>query len=321
MPSRKSIAVAAAAALVAGETARRGKRAWDAFQSPAHGHLLPPNVESEWIDAPNGHSMHLLRAGSGDLTCVFAHGVMLEARSWAHQLEHLPKRDVAVVAYDHRGHGQSSRPEHDYSIREMADDMAAVISAIEGPVVVFGHSMGGIVAQAFAIYHQELVKERVRGIGLVATISRTPHTMHAGIGRALGVGIVDRIPDEERLFIHPRFGRAAARMAFGKRPDPADVEMVREMISQCELDNWRGALRSLIGFDFAEELAEMKVPVTVFAGTRDSITPIWENRRIARLIPGANMVEYRGCGHMIMLERREEFQEDVEAFVESVSSS
>lgn len=318
MKKKTAVTLGAGSVVAAGVAARATKRSWDTFHAPTDTKAFPASFDREWIDAPNGHSLHVVRSGSGPVTCVFAHGVMLEARSWIHQLMSFPELGIGAVAYDHRGHGASTRPEHPYSIDEMADDLAAVVESIDGDVVVVGHSMGGIVAQAFAINHKNLLESRVRGLALVATLSRTPHAMHGGLGASVGRLVFGTIPDEDRVFVRPQLGRLVTRMVFGKNPDPADVELVREMIAECELDNWREALQSLVGFDFAEDLEHVEVPTTVFAGTRDAVTPIWENRRITRLIPGSHLIEYKGCGHMVMLERRDAFETDLVRFVRSV---
>lgn len=320
MKKSTAIVLGAGSAVAAGAAARTTQRTWSALQAPADVASFPDTFEREWIDGPNGHSLHLVRSGTGPITCVFAHGVMLEARSWIHQLAALPDLGIGAVAYDHRGHGASTRPDQEYTIEAMADDLASVVESVDGDVVIVGHSMGGIVAQAFALHHPKLLDARVRGLGLVATLSRTPHFMHRGPGRQFGRLLFGTIPDRDRVFVHQQLGRLASRIPFGQRPRAEDVELVREMIAECELDNWRSALQSLVGFDFGDRLHEITVPTTVFAGTRDTITPIWENRRIARLIPDAQLLEYKGCGHMIMLERRAEFEADLVAFVRAVQN-
>ncbi len=262
MKKTTAVALSAGTAVAAGAAARTTQRKWNELQAPADAAAFPASFEREWIDGPSGHSLHLVRSGTGPITCVFAHGVMLEARSWLHQLVAFPEMGFGAVAYDHRGHGASTRPDHPYTIEAMADDMAAVIDSIEGDVVVVGHSMGGIVAQALALNHPKLVESRVRGLALVATLSRTPHFMHRGPGRQLGHFLFGTIPDEDRLFVHKHFGRVASRIPFGKHPRAEDVELVREMIADCELENWRAALQSLVGFDFGDRLHEITVPTT-----------------------------------------------------------
>ena len=110
------------------------------------------------------------------MTVVFAHGYTLSMDSWHFQRRHLQDRfgsEVRLVFYDQRGHGLSGKSSRDNStIAQLASDLNSVISATAptGPIVAIGHSMGGMTVLGYAVRHEDAVRERVLGVGLVAGI-------------------------------------------------------------------------------------------------------------------------------------------------------
>ena len=98
---------------------------------------------------------------------IFLHGVTDSWRSFEHVLPHLP-RSIRAIALTQRGHGDSSRPDQGYAYGDFAADVAAFLDAMGMPrAVVVGHSMGGLVAQRFAIDHPD----RTRGLVLLGTFA------------------------------------------------------------------------------------------------------------------------------------------------------
>lgn len=95
--------------------------------------------------------------GSGEPALLFVHGYSCDSHDWSWQLPHFAGRH-RVIAVDLRGHGRSSAPEDGYSGQQLADDLARLLESLEvGPIVAFGHSMGGVVVSALAVEHPALV--------------------------------------------------------------------------------------------------------------------------------------------------------------------
>src|SRR4051794_19327327 len=120
------------------------------------------------VPAADAVPLHVEVDGAGPVTVVLAHGWTLDATTWAPVARSL---DARVVRYDHRGHGRSAAVgPATMTIDQLADDLAAVVAAVapEGPLVLGGHSMGGMAIMALAQRHPE-VAARARGIALVAT--------------------------------------------------------------------------------------------------------------------------------------------------------
>ena len=97
-------------------------------------------------------------------TVLLSHGVTLTSRVWVKQFAELPELGFRVVAFDHRGHGESLAGDSGHSVSNLGWDVRSVIEGLDlRDVVVVGHSMGGIAVQAFAIEHPDVVRERVLG--------------------------------------------------------------------------------------------------------------------------------------------------------------
>jgi pimeloyl-ACP methyl ester carboxylesterase len=95
--------------------------------------------------------------GSAQPPLLFVHGYTCDSHDWSWQLPHFAQAH-RVIAVDLRGHGRSSAPEHGYAASDFAADLAGLLDHLRvGPVVAFGHSMGGAVVSALAVERAELV--------------------------------------------------------------------------------------------------------------------------------------------------------------------
>ncbi len=267
--------------------------------------------ESRRLPSHDGGSLYTVSRGStpGGPTFVFSHGVTIDSRIWVKQFESLPELGARVVAFDHRGHGESVSGHSGHSIDNLAADVRTVLEGLDlTDVVLVGHSMGGIAAQAFAIQHAEIARVRVRGLVLLSTFARTP------LGAAVRPfpGTTARVAgwlDLAALTRRPELGTLIARLGFGRHPVASQVELVREMLAACSAETGRDAVVPLLGLDLVDDLALIDRPTLVIAGTSDVLTPPVESRRLARSIRGARLELIERAGHTIMLERAELFHE------------
>lgn len=266
--------------------------------------------ESRRLPSHDGGSLYTVSRGAttGAPTFLFSHGVTIDSRVWVKQFDALPGQGVRVVAYDHRGHGESTAGHSGHSVENLAADMRSVLEGLDlNDVVIVGHSMGGIAAQKFAIDHAEVARVRVRGMVLLSTFARTPlAAMNPFRGTASRVaGWLDLAALSRR----PELGTLIARVGFGRSPVASQVELVREMLASCSAETGRDAVLPLLGLDLVGELARIDLPTLVIVGTADVLTPPVESRRLARSIRGARLHLIERAGHTIMLERAEELDE------------
>jgi pimeloyl-ACP methyl ester carboxylesterase len=187
--------------------------------------------------------------------------------------------------------------------------------------ILVGHSMGGVAVQSFVTTFPDVAAERVAGIVLLSTLAYTPLGSRSTRTKLRIERMLKHSPDSQWLWNSPNLGFLAARVGFGKKPRPSHVELVRQMMRECPNETRIDAPRVLIGLDLTRELPHVQIPTLVIGGTADVLTPPFESRQIARLIPGARLEIMEGSGHMIMLERTEEFNQLVVDFARSVRAA
>ena len=187
----------------------------------------------------------------------------------------------------------------------------------DGPVVLVGHSMGGMTIVAFAEQHPELIGDRVVGVGLVSTTaggldpSRLLLPMlPAKLGGELASRTVRTLARRHKLVDGVRrAGRSFAMVAtdlfaFGDEVPAAYVDFVDGMLSQTPFEvvaEFFPSFRGLDKFDAVEVLG--RVPTTIICGTSDRLTSIGHSRKLHARIAGSTLLECEDAGHMVLLER------------------
>jgi pimeloyl-ACP methyl ester carboxylesterase len=214
-----------------------------------------------------------------------------------------------VIAPDLPGFGDSDPPSRSMTVDDYADDLAAVLDALEvrEPVTFCGLSMGGYVAFAFFRRH----RNRLRRVVLCDTKSAADP--------------VEKRADRERLAIEVSeqgTAKLAQKMPSNllgqttQRERPSIVETVREMIADATPAGVAAASRSMaLRPDSAGLLAEIDVDTLVVCGNEDTISPPQEMREMADKIRGAAYVEIAGAGHLAPLEKPAEFNDALLQFL------
>jgi pimeloyl-ACP methyl ester carboxylesterase len=267
--------------------------------------LVPPFEEAVRYPSHDGGSVYTISRGSGP-TILFSHGVTLSTRVWVKEFELLPEQGFRCIAFDHRGHGDSTAGITGHSIVNLAEDVRTVLERMDlRDVVLVGHSMGGIAVQAFAARYPAIAAERVRGLVLMSTLAKT-YLSGASWLRRMFERMTGGGPSAGELMTQRNLGFLLARVGFGRDPQASHVELVREMIAACGKADSQAAIGALVGLDMTADLPKIKVPTLILSGSADVIAPPAEARRIADLIPGARLEVFKGAGHMLMLERTEE---------------
>ena len=243
---------------------------------------------------------------AGDLdddapTVILAHGWTLARASWEPVVrELLSHRAVRVVTYDQRGHGRSTWGSvRSQSIRALADDLAAVVDEVAptGPLVLGGHSMGGMTVLAYAGRHASVVRDRVRGVALISTTASV-EGRRAVRGEALAMAVAARVPLLRMGMFVPR--SVLRNLNFGENPDRAHVRSTVRTIAGTSLATTGRYFASIRDHDETEALAELAdVPTHVLVGTKDRLTPVRWARSLHDGIPGSRLTVLPGKGHML----------------------
>lgn len=250
-------------------------------------------------------------------TVVLAHGWTLSRKSWEPVIRALQaERNVRVVAYDQRGHGRSTWGSvKAQPIRELGNDLATVIAAVapEGPLVLGGHSMGGMTIMAYAGQHPSAYADRVRGTVLVAT-SAAMDGRKPVPGEKFFMGIASKAPVAFPGLPLPK--AMHRRMIFGENPPRDGVREATRQITRTKMATTGRYFHSLAAHD---ELASLEAvgarPTRVIVGTKDSLTPVRWSRTLNERIPGSELTVLPGKGHMLTYEATDVV---VDALVEAI---
>lgn len=263
------------------------------------------------------------RRAAAPVTVVFSHGYCLNQDSWHFQRAAL-RGAVRTVHWDQRSHGRSARglAQADgipVDIDQLGRDLKAVIDAAapEGPLVLVGHSMGGMTVMALADQYPELIRDRVVGVALVGTSSGHMGEVNFGLPVA-GMNAVRRIlprvlrtlgsqaelVERGRRATADLFAGIVKRYSFGSRDvDPAVARFAERLIEGTPIDVVAEFYPAFQEHDKAAALQVFaEVPVLVLAGAKDLVTPSSHSEAIAALLPDAELVVVPDAGHLVMLE-------------------
>lgn len=257
-----------------------------------------------------------------DLTLVFLHGYPENLHYWHYQRIAFRGR-VRSVYYDARGHGKSPVGEGPITIDRLVEDLRRVIASIEsdGPIVLIGHSLGGMTLLGLARRHPELVKARVAGVGLIAT---SANMVDYDIGlRRFGGALWKVAPSRiDRTLKNPgaragvtRFrgligaleAEAVREIAFASRVSPEVLRFTAQMIGEARIETSIGDLLQLFGsHDVTAAPANLHhAEAAVVTGDRDVILQVEHSEAIARGLPKALFSVVPRGGHLVSLEHPE----------------
>ncbi|RBY93164.1 alpha/beta fold hydrolase [Blastococcus sp. TF02A-30] len=287
---------------------------------------------SALVQADDGVLLSVEEIGPRDapLTVVFVHGYTLSMASWAFQRRtlgaelatangHRPR--ARLVFYDQRGHGASTRGPHEHStIEQLARDLSAVLEARvpRGPVVLVGHSMGGMTIMGLAALHPELFGSRVVGAALLSTSSGNLADLDFGLPEFLTRVRATLLPVAAwTMRRRPAFAERTRRLAAdivsaatralsfaSSDVDPALVHYVDAMIAGTPVDVIAEFYPALAGLDETGSLAPLRrIPTLVLTGDADRMIPKEHSELIADRLRDPEVVVVPDAGHMVLLER------------------
>ncbi|MPZ66969.1 MAG: alpha/beta fold hydrolase [Pseudonocardiaceae bacterium] len=274
----------------------------------------------------DGTWLHVTEHGKRDapLTVVLAHGWTLDERTWAPVVRALSGDDgLRLVTYEHRGHGRSDPATVETStITQLGDDLAELLTdRIDGPVILAGHSLGGMAIMSMAERHPELIADRVAGVAFIATSCCDLMPCDLGLKPAVArlvAAIEVRLMRSEMLARWMRKRAAVAHRArmitpgvrwllFGDDPRREDIELTARCVAQSRSENIVNFVPTLDEHDCRAALATFAdTPALVLCGVRDRLTALRHTQAIAMELPHARTVTYRSAGHMVPLERAEQ---------------
>jgi pimeloyl-ACP methyl ester carboxylesterase len=288
------------------------------------------------VRTTDGAVLHATVDGRDDapVTVVLAHGWTLAQAAWDDVAGLLAPRAAAgelrLVRYDQRGHGRSGWGTAEISIDRLGDDLRAVLNhlAPSGPVVLGGHSMGGMTIMCLAAARPELFGDRVRGVALVSTAAgefasdpRSP----AGRWHRLSPGMLTAALSGARLIegmrrllppSHPRHRKLVRDLLYGADATDDMVLAGAEIMHASTVRAFVTFLPALGEHDkYAELSALRRVPVEILVGDSDKLTPLRHSRKVADALPHAALHVLDRTGHMVPQERPRQTADALERLI------
>lgn len=269
-----------------------------------------------------------------DLTIVFSHGYVLNLDCWHYQRRDL-RSSARLVFWDQRSHGRSAKaPAETLTIDQLGRDLARILEVCvpDGPILLVGHSMGGMTIMSLAAQRPELFGDRIRGVALVATSAGQLSELTLGMPR-LASRYVHRRAERVALYLASNSDRIERRRAyandltylltkrytFADRVTTSQVQFVADLVMSTPIDVAAAWLPEFERHDKATALAELDaIDTLVLVGDRDALTPLSHSQAIARALPSAKLVVLPRTGHMLITERPAEVDEELRALVETV---
>ncbi|BBY43924.1 alpha/beta hydrolase [Mycolicibacterium celeriflavum] len=294
---------------------------------------------SSVVTTPDGVSLAVREVGPEDapLTVLFAHGFCLRMGAFYFQRVRLTEQwgaQVRMVFYDQRGHGQSDEaPPETYTVTQLGQDLEAVLKVVapRGPVVLVGHSMGGMTVLSHARQFPHRYPTRVVGVALIASaadgVSRSP------LGEILKNPALEAARFAVRYApkaVHRTRGAAKSVIApilraasYGDEEiSPSVVAFSERMMHGTPLATLVEFLHALEVHDESEGLATLrKVPTLIACGDRDLLTPVEYSQAMAAALPKAQLLIVGGAGHLVQLEQPEAINDALVRLVERSTPS
>ncbi|MGQ0847247.1 MAG: alpha/beta fold hydrolase [Sporichthyaceae bacterium] len=328
---------AAATTVVRRRAARRAEPSVDRRDEP--GLLGGLHTEAVVVLTEDGVPLCVeIEPGPPDLdgpTIVFLAGFCLNMDAWHFQREDL-RGVVRCVFYDHRGHGRSGRGDRDRAtIEQLARDLRAVLDAVvgDGPVVLVGHSLGGMTVMAFAEAFGAEFGKRVVGAALIATSSGKLAEATLGLPAAVvrrlwkySPGVVDLVSNRP-ILINRGIGAdrdvglfITKRLSFGRRDvDPEVAQFAGDLLNSTPLDVFGEFFPEFHRHDKEAALPVFRECQTlIVAGARDVLTPPDHSRGMAMQVPEAELMVLEEAGHLVLLEQPDEVNAAIRRLLERV---
>ena len=267
-------------------------------------------------------------------TVLFTHGYCLTEALWHYQKRDLAGGKHAIVTWDLPGHGHSpALAPGRLTLDVSADALARVVDEHGGdPVVLVGHSLGGIVTIAYLLRHAETARRVVRGAVLVSTPMTHYARSVAGSwpgatleARALGTVLRKVVESDlaERYLARDvgkqeisRLSYRLVRWGFGREPSPAQVRFVRDVIASVPPEVRAETYRVMTGTDLSGRLGDIEAPSLVVIGGRDRLVNPEESRVLAARLRRGRTLVIPDAGHAAFLERPDAFNAEIRRFAD-----
>ena len=248
---------------------------------------------------------------------VLIHGWPLSKEMWEHQMLELPRHGVRVVAYDRRGFGKSSKPWDGYNYDTLADDLKAVLDELDlQNVTLVGFSMGGGEVARYMSRHQGARVAKVAFVSAVTPFMVKTDDNPTGVDKSTFDDMVAGLKKDRADFLS-NFGK----QFYGDTllSDPVSDAWQQWTLTLAMFGSPKATVDCVYAFaatDFRRDLDTIKVPALIVHGKDDKIVPIATGGdETAKRLPQAEYLKYDGAPHGLVVTDKDQFNQDLLAFV------
>lgn len=231
---------------------------------------------------------------------LLIYGLAGRGNGWKFQTESLSPH-FKTITFDNRGVGETDQPIEIYSLAQMSDDAAGLLDALGiESAYVFGISMGGMIAQEFALRHPQ----RVRKLALGCT--------HCGIKHcepspAWVTEIFKSLPGKPR----EQVVRECTPINYSPHTQQHRPELIESMVplfvdNRQRLHGYVNQINAVWAFDAFDRLPQISMPTLVITGKDDVLVPPANSKTLAERIPNARLIEFPQAGHLFFIEKADE---------------
>jgi non-heme chloroperoxidase len=268
-----------------------------------------------YIQTTDGVNLFYRDWGSGK-PLLFLSGWTLTSQMWAQQMNPLSEQGFRCVAYDRRAHGRSSDPGRGYDFDTLADDLAAVVEALDlNEVTVVAHSFASGEVVRYLSRHGAA---RVVGVVLVAPAA-IPFLLKTDDNPT---GVEGAMFDQFRAVLaedFPGWAAANAEPYFAGSASRAMIDATMQMMNLTSHQAMLAMSRIQTTTDFRSELTRIKTPTLLIHGDCDASAPIeLTSQPAAALIPGARLEVYEGGPHGLYVTHKDRLNLDIVRFVDGL---
>jgi len=273
-------------------------------------------VEGQFVEARDGTRLYWKKWGSGR-PMLFLHSWSLTSQMWDFQTVAFARQGFACYAFDCRGHGKSDQSPEGYDYDTFADDIAAVVEALDlEHLTVVCHSMACGQIARYLTRHGSARVERVVMLGTMTPFllrsADNPNGIPATVFEGLRAGW-------RRDF--PRWVVDNAPPFFSPETSPAMIQWGTNMMFQCSLPVAIACNEALTSTDFRGDLAKITVPTLVIHGDRDASAPLaLTGKPTADLIRGCRFKMYEGAPHGLCFTHVDQVNADILQFIRETSA-
>jgi non-heme chloroperoxidase len=268
------------------------------------------------ITTKDGTHIYYKDWGKGPVV-TFSHGWPLNSDAWDGQMLFLMQKGFRVVAHDRRGHGRSSQASSGNDMNGYADDLAAVIEALDlRDATIVGHSTGGGEVARY------IGRQGTSRVSKAILIGAVPPVMvkSAANPEGLPIDVFDKLRSD-LVKDRSQFYKELATPFYGANKG---VKVSQGMLDQFWLWSMQAGLlnayESIKAFsetDFTEDLKKFDVPTMIMHGEDDQIVPINDSaKKSAKLIKGAKEIYYPGAPHGLTATHQDQVNADLLAFLQ-----